>query len=78
MTYKLWLNKLKALDGANAVEAGWYTPPVGVYHNLPIYGRTKDRKKAKSMHYREALETCQSFLRSGYSCRLVPRIKVSY
>lgn len=77
--YKLWLNPLEAIKGqASKIGGGWYYQPVGIYSNLPIYGRTKDRKKAKSMGYLEALNTCQSFRQSGYKCRLVPRITIEY
>lgn len=79
MKYKLWLNKLKEIPfAAKPVDGGWYFEPVGVYSNLPLYGRTKDIKRAKLMGYSEALATCQSFTSSGYKCRLVPRIKVVY
>lgn len=76
--YKLWLDPLEAIEGAFKLEGGWYYQPVGIYSNLPIYGRTKDRKEARSMGYLEALKTCQSFQQSGYKCRLVPPIIIKY
>jgi len=79
MRYKLWLNPIKVIEGqASELEGGWYYQPVGIYNNLAIYGRTKDRKEARVMGYLEALNTCQSFMKSGYKCRLVPRIVIKY
>jgi hypothetical protein len=64
--------KIKFTDA----EGGWFKGHIGI--NEYIYGRTDSKKKALKLDKAEALYICQDANNYGYSCKIKPKITVTY
>jgi len=77
--YKIYLEKLEAIDDQPEIPGGWYSGNPDCESNDLLYRRTTDKSKAHVFtSYHDALHFCLSASRNGYPLRCEPRITLIF
>lgn len=71
MKYRIYM------EGLGTIPEGWYG---GTPHstNAPLYMRVSSKEEAYTLSKYEVVHTVTRFRHSGYPCRAVPPIVVTY